>query len=416
MRRFRNLALVAWRNVRLAPRRSLAAIVGMGSSLTLVLLQLGFLNAVRVTATNLFDLLEFDIVLTAPSYDTMYDTGFVPRDRLTLAESVSTVGSSSPLWLTFGQWRCPPYPLVPGTAVQPKAGSRLERARDRLSGRYAPRPMKRRQLLVIGFDSERDPFRRPLRESVETTLFRLRLDSKVLLNTRSHPDFGWDLWPSFTDWELERSAVDVVGGFDMPRGFGADGAIVATRGTFLRHCPWPTADVVSLGLLRVKPGTEEATIATLREVLPSDVLVLSREEFCERERDHWVTQTSTGQIFAIGVIVATIVAAVVVYQVMSNDVRNRLPEFATLKAMGHGDSAPAVIVVVQSLILSLASYAPAVLFAWLLYWLTEALATIPMVLTSRNLILALALSLSVGLVVSLLTARKLRAADPAELF
>src|SRR5262249_61565560 len=91
----------AWRNVLPPPRRSLSAIVGMTSSLTLVLLQLGFLNAVRVTSTNLFDRLNFDLVLTAPTYDTMYDTGFLPRERLTQAASVPGVVGATPLWLTF---------------------------------------------------------------------------------------------------------------------------------------------------------------------------------------------------------------------------------------------------------------------------------------------------------------------------
>ena len=63
--------------------------------------------------------------------------------------------------------------------------------------------------------------------------------------------------------------------------------------------------------------------------------VLSREAILAREIDHWVNQTSTGQLFAFGVLVAMIVAAVVVYQVLSNDVREHLPEYATLKAMGY---------------------------------------------------------------------------------
>jgi putative ABC transport system permease protein len=416
MTRFGGLARIAWRNVLHSPRRSLSAIVGMSSSLTLVLLQLGFLNAVRVTSTNLFDRLDFDLVLTAPTYDTMYDTGFLPRERLTQAASVPGVVGASPLWLTFGQWRCPPYPLISGTESEPPGRPWLDRTRDRLSGRYVPRPLKRRQLLVIGIEPENQPFLRPTRDAIEAAGEDLKLDCRVLLDSQSHPDFGWDLWPAFTGWELDRAAVEVVGGFDMPRGFGADGAIVTSRGTFLRHCPWPSPDLISLGLLRVRPGMAEQALAALKKVLPPDVRVLAREPFCEREREHWVSQTTTGQIFAIGVLVAMIVAAVIVYQVISNDVRTRMPEYATLKALGHGESAPAQIVVVQSLILSTISYAPAVLFAWGLYWLTEALATIPMVLTTENLVLTLLLALGVGLVVSFFTARKLRWADPADLF
>ncbi len=53
-----------------------------------------------------------------------------------------------------------------------------------------------------------------------------------------------------------------------------------------------------------------------------------------REQDFWVNQTSTGRIFAAGVLVAMAVAAVVVYQVLSNDVRSHSPEYAYLKGDG----------------------------------------------------------------------------------
>ena len=72
----------------------------------------------------------------------------------------------------------------------------------------------------------------------------------------------------------------------------------------------------------------------LRARLPADVEPLTRAEILARETDHWVNQTSTGQLFAFGVLVAMAVATVVVYQVLSNDVREHLPEYATLKAHG----------------------------------------------------------------------------------
>ena len=92
---------------------------------------------------------------------------------------------------------------------------------------------------------------------------------------------------------------------------------------------------MSFGFLKVQAGWSRQRAGGSKARLPADVEVLSRDAILAREIDHWVNQTSTGQLFAFGVLVAMIVATVVVYQVLSNDVREHLPEYATLKAMGY---------------------------------------------------------------------------------
>jgi putative ABC transport system permease protein len=173
---------------------------------------------------------------------------------------------------------------------------------------------------------------------------------------------------------------------------------------------------VSLGLLRVRPGTAGETVRRLQEVLPPDTVALTREALNDREKEFWVNQTSTGKIFASGVLVAMAVAAVVVYQVLSNDVRSHLPEYATLKAMGYTNRYLAGVVVVQALIYALGAFGPAVALAYAAYRATEALASIPMRMTASNLGLALGLALAVSLGSALLTVGKLRTADPADLY
>jgi putative ABC transport system permease protein len=154
----------------------------------------------------------------------------------------------------------------------------------------------------------------------------------------------------------------------------------------------------------------------LNERLPPDVLALSREELVAREEDYWVRQTATGKIFAYGVLVTILVAAVVIYQVLANDIRDHLTEYATLKAMGHTNAFLSRIVLTQALIYSMAAYVPAVLVGFVLYRATEALANIPMQMTGQNLGLVLLLTLGASVVSGLLTLRKVRSADPADLF
>jgi putative ABC transport system permease protein len=404
---------LAWRNFERGGARSLAAVAGVGFVVTMVLLQLGFLEAVRSTATSLYDQLEFEVALISPRYEQLYDAGIFPAERLRQAEGLESVVDARPLHVAFAMWRCPPSPLAqerdedgtPGlrhTPLPPSAGR--------------PRPVQRRELLAIGIDLERNPFREPIRGRVETARPQLELDGRVLLNEQSHPDFGWWAWPAFSGWELGRSEVQVVGGFPLQRGFGADGAVLASDLTFERRCAPPWARGVSLGLVRVKPGTAGETVRRLNEILPPDTVALSHDALNGREQEFWVHQTSTGKIFASGVLVAMAVAAVVVYQVLSNDVRSHLSEYATLKAMGYTNGYLSRVVIVQALIYALGAFGPAVVVAYVAYRVTEALASIPMRLTVANLALALGLAAAVSLLSALLTVGKLRSADPAELF
>ena len=105
---------LAFRNVIHGGRRSLAAISGLAFALTMVLLQLGFLGAVKITATNNFEQLDFDILLLSPRYEQFYAPGTFPRARLNQARSIATVVSAAPLSVTFNLWRCPAYPVRRG--------------------------------------------------------------------------------------------------------------------------------------------------------------------------------------------------------------------------------------------------------------------------------------------------------------
>src|SRR5262249_20972858 len=152
-----------------------------------------------------------------------------------------------------------------------------------------------------------------------------RTRGRLLLNAWSNPDFGWQDRRSFAGWELGGQAVDVVGGFTLHRSFGADAAVLCDSENFARSYGLPSAAPVPLGLRRVRGGAVDDTVPLLNRRLPPDVKALAREDLYQIEQDYWVRQTATGKIFAFGVLVTMVVAAVVIYQVLSNDVRDHLP-------------------------------------------------------------------------------------------
>lgn len=410
---------LALRNVMHGGRKTVAAVGGVAFAVTMVLLQLGFYGAVEITATNIYEQLDFDVVLLAATYDQFFAPGEFPMERLRQARSVAAVTSAAPLNSTFSLWRCPPYPpddpSVAWDDERPEPGP----LRRWLLGDRLPRPLKRRELLVIGVELDNDPFIGPIRRAIDESRARLQEPRSLLLDELSNLDFGWPLVGRFEGWELGRTAVRIVGGFPLLRGFAADGVVICNDLNFARLCERPTTEIVQFGFLKLRDrdGLDVGEACRrLREVLPPDVVPYPRAEILRREKDHWVSQTATGKLFAFGVLVATIVASAVIYQVLSNDVRDHLAEYATLKAMGHTNAYLARIVIRQSLIYAGLAYLIAVALGFGLYAATEALAGIPMLMTARILGITLLVTALIGLVSALFTLEKVWRANPADLF
>lgn len=418
---------LAVHNVLHGGRRSVVAVAGMALAVVMVLLQLGFLRAPALAASVNYDQLDFDLAVLSTEFEQFYYSGEFPRERLEQARSVPGVAAARPLWAGMNLWRCPPYPLDESR----RGGARPADALGEVSpeaeygaiqrwwlGSERPRPLQRRALLVIGYDPDYVPFLEPVRNQVAKAGSRLRELDRVLLSSNSHPDFGWQLWPQFQGWELGSVKVDVIGPFSLTRSLGADGAVLCTAANFAQFFGLPDASVaVNFGLLSLEPGADPASVAgQLRSALPPDVQVLTRDALYEREGQYWVGQTPSGQMFSFGVLLTMAVAAVVVYQELSNDIRNHLPEYATLKAIGYGDSYLIGVILAQAGIYAMMCFPPAVALSLVAYRVTANLAGIPMEMTERNLLLALLLIALFGQLAGIVSLRKLRRAEPAELF
>jgi putative ABC transport system permease protein len=422
------LAPLAWlrtpplavRNVQHGGARSLLAIAGVGFSITLVLLQLGFLEAVRITARMVYDQIEFDVVLLSPQYEQFFGPGEFPLSRLKEAQSEPGVTAAYPLYARMTFWRCPSYPLE--SAGRPAGAiENLTVLQRWWLGNRRPRQLQLRELLVLGVDLENNPFQNPIRDQVEKERAKLQDRDRILLNEWSTIDFGWESRNQFSEWELNGRSVQVVGGFTLQRSFGADAAVLCSDANFASVLHLPGVGLVNFGLLKLdkERSSEERikeVVDRLNERLPSDVRALSKSELIAKEEKYWVLQTATGKIFFCGVLVTIFVAAVVIYQVLANDIRDHISEYATLKAMGHTNGFLSRVVVMQALIYSLAAYCPAVAVGAGLYMATQELADIPMRLTPFNLGCVLLLTLIASLVSALLTLNKVRSADPASLF
>ena len=151
-------------------------------------------------------------------------------------------------------------------------------------------------------------------------------------------------------------------------------------------------------------------------MLPDDVQVLTRKEVLRRERDRWVNQTSYGNIFRLGCAIAFVVGTGIVYQILSSDVAAHRAEYATLKAMGYRNSYLNSVVLQQAVALAVLGIVPGILISLGLYAYTSAETRIPITMTLGNLLLVISLTMGMCLLSGVIALKKVRQAEPAELF
>jgi putative ABC transport system permease protein len=111
-----------------------------------------------------------------------------------------------------------------------------------------------------------------------------------------------------------------------------------------------------------------------------------------------------------------IVGAVICYQIISTDVSEHLAEFATLKAIGYTDSYLNRMVLHETLWLAVLGFLPGLVLSSGLYYGLDEGAGLPMRLTTLRVLIIFGLTTVMCMLSGLLALRKVRTADPAEVF
>ena len=358
------------------PSRTLAAVLGVTLPVVSILIQFGFYGAVMTTSTQFYRHLRFDLVLLSPDYLVFSRPGSIARSRLTQALAVSGVREVDPLYVGFQDWK-------------------------------APRADAVQQILVLGVDPERNPF------SAVTDPARLRRRDTLLFDRRSRRDLG--VWKGGMVAELGSRAMDVTDTFAFGPGFSALGLCVVSDRTFERLAK--RSDRVSIGLVQVDDSRPPEVVAQrLHEILPNDVVIETREQLLARERSYWRSATSLGVNLAVGCGVALLVGIIVIYNVLSSDISNRLSEYATLKAMGFDDGLLSSLIRIQAGGFALMAFLPSLGLAEVGYWITRKETFLPVSMSWFRVAGVLGLGIAMSLISAGLALKRLERADPGDLF
>jgi putative ABC transport system permease protein len=391
---------LAWLNLLHQRLRTLISLAGVAFAALLIFTQLGFLGSVDRTATLLFDHLDFDLLLTSREYlDLNTPEGF-PRMRLFQAGAVSGVESVRPFSVSLGLWRGPRSPSSP---------------------RVDPR---RWNILILGVRPEelhlvfRNPSQGMFHDREELAVFETALvrPNAVLIDRRSWPDYGSskDLRPGAVV-ELNEQKLELAGNFEIGTGFGYNGLLLTSEAT-IRRVGGLIPNQVTFGLVKLRPGTDPGKVKNrLNEILP-DVRAYTRNDINAKEAEYWIQETAVGRFFTLGVVVALVVGVIFVYQMMAADIHNHLSEYATIKAIGYQNGYLFRVILWQAGLLALIGFFPGLLATLGIYELTRDSARIPIGMTANRAVFVFLLTVIMCLCSGLLAIRKLRSADPADLF
>ena len=401
---------LAWANLVHKRARTFIAAAGVAFAVILVFMELGLLGGVGRTATMLYDKLQFDLLITSSEYLDLSRAPEFPRARLAQAR-VDGVEDVIPLSFGVAAWRAPRQESLFGAPTE--AGGQLS-----INIVAAP-PDQLDKAFVVGkggaFASEEDAV---------AAGKRLKQLDTFLLDRRSKPDFGnlatlQSLPPDGRGAEAVRvngQRASVVGGFDLGTGFSWNGMLLTSEESYAKYAMRPR-DAVHFGLVQVKPGADPVAVqAQLRRTLPPDVKVYTRAEINADERNYWLRLTSIGQFLIVVVVLAIVVGVIFVYQMMAADIRNMLPEYATVKALGYKPPYLTGVVLWQAVLLAVFGYVPGFVAALGLYYVASNYGGIPTAMTPEVAGSVLTLTCAMCLASGLLAVRKVHSADPADLF
>lgn len=392
---------LAWYDLLHRRARTAAALGGVAFAIVLIFMQSGFYLACRASATRILDLLAFDVLITSARYTLVAEADRMPADRLAQARAAAGVEGVAEVRIGPGLWRTPTS--TPGTRLRDRLLAFVRPVAD-LPNRY--------DTLLMGIDPEDRPFRLP---PLNDQLGRLHSTDTVLFDRLAHPVLGDNV--EGVRSEYQGHALDVVGTYAWGAGFAANGLAVTSVPTFARVFPERAHDELQLGLVTVAAGHDPATVAaTLRQRLPKDVEVWTRAEVEARDRRFFLTERPIGLMFTSGVVLALLVGGIILFQVLASEVTSRRGELATLQAIGYTRGQVYQLVVARGVLYTLVAFVPAALLAVGLFRITRTLARLPMSLGPGLVTAVLAASLVMCLAGALLASRRVRSADPADLF
>lgn len=382
----------AWLQLRHQKNRLLVALLGVIFAVVIIFMQLGIRDALFNSAVRMHEALEGDCFLISPRSTALIAMESFSERRLLQALAFDEVDFVSPIYLDFAQWKNPD------------------------TRNYW------RNIFVIGTDLRHQVFNLA---GVTKNFDQLKLADRVLFDQSSRKEFGKIVDDFEQDGQViteigrkgNNRKIVVVGLFQLGTSFGSDGNLLTSVSNFLRIFDNRERGFIDVGLIKLKSGTNaDDFVAKLKNDLPKDVKILTKQNFINFEKNYWQSSTAIGFIFNLGVVLGIIVGVVVVYQILYTNVSEHLSEYATLKAIGYRHNYLLSMVLQQALMIAVLGYIPGFLIAVIQYEFTKSSTLLPVEMTFNRAFFVFMMTLMMCFISGATAVRKLKEADPADIF
>ena len=379
-------SLISWRMMTDNMGRFLLSALGVAFAVMIMFMQMGFYNGQNDSQANLGPILDADLIISSKWKEHLKSGEEITIKRLRQALALDEVSSVTPVYTNGSYWR-------------------------------NPQDSSRNRVLVIAVSLDNPGISTP---EIKKYKDRLRLPGAVLYDRLSRKELGEVKIGTRT--QLKGEPVTVVGLFELGPNMAYEGNVIISHENFYRiYSDWGgaerVADQISLGMIKLKKGADPLAVREkLKAQLPDDFITHTPDEIYEREKTYTAKHSPGGIVFGIGLNVAFIIGVIICYQILFNEVQDHLPQFATLKAIGHRTGYIFGIVVNDALILSLAGFIPGLAGSWLLYKALAHLTQLVFFLTPARIGLILGLTTVMCLLSAAFAMYKLIAADPADLY
>jgi putative ABC transport system permease protein len=360
--------------------RLLAAFSGIAVALLLLLLQIAVLEAARAKVTALYDDLKFDLAIVPDTYQFLLSFDVIDRVDLEIARATGDVADTFGLNVWNVHW--------------------MELPSKRMTYNF-----------LIGLD-EPGPF--VLDQDMRAGWPLLRSPHAILADRYSQVSVG-PVSPG-TAAQIGDERVDIVGQFKLGLFFYAEGATI-TRNTNFGRFTNRDPRLISMGLIQLKPGiSPEKARADLIRALPSNTLVMTRDQLLSEERAYFLSTKPIGIMLYISMIIACLVGSAIIVQVLSTEVSNRMNEYAVFKAMGADLPFVYGIGMAQAGLLGLGGLVPATLIGAAVLFFVAVRTHLEAYVGPSLVMTMLAITLVLSVVAGTAVVSRVQRADPAELF
>ncbi len=378
---------LGWLQLKKNKGRLLVAIAGIGFADLLMFAQLGIQAALFDSNTLLNRGIDADIVIRSAQYRNLNLANTLPRRRLFQIQDLPGVQSAEALYVASVVWK-------------------------------NPQTRRKTQLTLVGQNLERPAF---TFDEVNRNLDKLKQPDTFLFDRNTRGDYAKVVAQvekgQTVKTEIDRRTIRVSGLFSLGASFATDGTLITSQENFLRFFPQQGAGQITLGLIKVKPGTDpNQVLSQIKAILPADTIASTKQEFVSFEQAYWEKNTPIGIVFTFGTVMAFVVGTVIVFQILSTDVNEHMGEYATFKAMGYRDRYLLLIVFEEAILLAMLGFIPGLGLALGQYALIQSAAALPISMTFSRLAFVFFLTMVMCTVSGMIATRKIQSADPADIF